>query len=162
VLYVGAIEQRKNVDTLVEAHRDALRDRGIALAIVSDGAPVEGEVMLRDLAAGTLRDLYRQALAVAVPSTYEGFGLPALEAMACGAPVVASRAASLTEVCGDAAYYVDEPLSVDAWKHALETIARDAAMRERLRVEGPARASQFSWDRTAEETLRVLESVVRA
>ncbi|MBV9270379.1 MAG: glycosyltransferase family 4 protein [Candidatus Eremiobacteraeota bacterium] len=161
VLYVGAIEERKNVQTLIAAHRNALSAQGIDLAMVSDGSPIEGAVMLRDVGAETLRDLYREALVVAVPSTYEGFGLPALEAMSCGAPLIVSRAASLPEVCGDAAYYVDEALSPQAWKQALEKVVGDAALRERLRCAGPQRASQFSWDRTAEETLRVLEETAR-
>ena len=158
VLYVGTLEQRKNVAVLVEAWREALRPRGIALAIVSQGADIEDATMLRDVSTATLRDLYRGALAVAQPSLYEGFGLTALEALACAAPLIAARASALPEVASDAAYYVDAPTSVAAWSAALQEIA-DPGLRATLRAAGPARAARFSWRRTAAETLRVLQRV---
>ena len=106
------------------------------------------------------RDLYRGALAFVFPTLYEGFGLPALEALSCGTPAVVSRAASLPEVCGDSAYYVDEPKSAQAWTDALEKVVSSEELRRELSLRGPQQALKFSWDVTTRETLRPLEATV--
>jgi len=93
------------------------------------------------------------------PSLYEGFGLPILEAMACGVPVVASRGGALEEVAGDAAILVD-PLDHAAIAAAIERLLDDAALREAVARKGLDRAAQFSWERTARETLRVYEQAI--
>jgi glycosyltransferase involved in cell wall biosynthesis len=101
-----------------------------------------------------LAALYAGALAYAFVSFSEGFGLPGLEAMAAGVPVVAARAASLPEVYGDAAHYCD-PLDMSSIAAALSDVAGDAELRARLVALGRQRASDFSWARTAEQTLAV-------
>ncbi|HEX5273866.1 MAG TPA: glycosyltransferase family 1 protein [Candidatus Rubrimentiphilum sp.] len=157
VLYVGTLEERKNVATLIAAWRNALAPRGIALAAVSGGDRLpDGVVALRDLAPGRFRDIYRGALCLAFPTLYEGFGLPALEAMACGTPAAVSRVASLPEVCGEAAWYVDEPQSVPAWEAALLDIASSEELRADLSRRGLEQAAKFSWDATARATLDAL------
>jgi glycosyltransferase involved in cell wall biosynthesis len=108
------------------------------------------------IAPAELARWYRGARAVAVPSYYECFGLPLLEAMSCGTPVLASRLASLEEVGGDACTWIDDPLAVDAWSLALAQSVDDDERRARSRAAGLARAAMFSWDRCAEETLAVL------
>jgi glycosyltransferase involved in cell wall biosynthesis len=156
VLYVGSLEERKNVQTLIAAWRNALAAQGIALAIVSDGKLPDDVVALRDLSPERFRDVYRGALCLAYPTLYEGFGLPALEAMACGTPAVVSRIASLPEICGEAARYVDEPRSTAAWESALREIASSDVLRGELSRRGLAQAAKFSWDLTARATLAVL------
>ena len=158
VLTVGAADARKNLDVLAAAHRDAFPDGDVALVCVSSRAPA-GALEMRDVRFDLLRDLYRGAMAYAIPSLYEGFGIPPVEAMRCGAPVVSARAASLPEVCGDAALYVDEPESQSAWTQALQRIAQDGPLRVTLGERGTVRAHQFSWNRTALETLAVLRAV---
>jgi len=155
VLTVGANDPRKNVATLAAAHRRVFPSGEVALACVTTDAP-EGTIELRDVRFGLLRDLYRGALAFAMPSIYEGFGIPPLEAMRCGAPVIASRAASLPEVCGGAALYVDEPLSVDAWARALRALTDDGELQTALRLRGAEQATKFSWNATADLTLEAL------
>ena len=98
--------------------------------------------------------LYSAATAYVYPSLYEGFGLPPLEAMACGTPVVCSTAASLPEVVGDAAVSID-PLRVDSLAQGLREVLGNAGLRDDLRARGLRRAAQFSWDRCAAETLAV-------
>ena len=100
-----------------------------------------------------------RALAVVFPSLWEGFGLPVLEAMACGTPTVTSDLASLPEVAGDAALLVD-PYDVTALAGAMEDVATDAGVRSQLRRAGLARASQFSWARTGQETAAVLAELL--
>jgi glycosyltransferase involved in cell wall biosynthesis len=107
-----------------------------------------------------LPPLISGAAAVVLPSLFEGFGLPALEALACGAPLLAANATSLPEVTGDAALLLD-PHDPDAWAAAMRRALRDPDLRADLARRGPARAAQFTWARTAEETLAVLEEAGR-
>jgi glycosyltransferase involved in cell wall biosynthesis len=102
---------------------------------------------------------YGLAQALVFPSIYEGFGLPPLEAMACGTPVVCSNAASLPEVVGDAAVMFD-PYSTDDMANAMHRILEDADLRQTLRERGLRRAAVFTWERTARETVKVYERVL--
>jgi glycosyltransferase involved in cell wall biosynthesis len=94
------------------------------------------------------------------PSWYEGFGLPPLEAMRAGCPVVVSRAASLPEICGDAALYFD-PNDPATLAEAARRLMGDAALRDSMRAAGERRAAEFSWKRTAREVFAVLQGVLR-
>lgn len=105
-----------------------------------------------------LAALYQHAVAFLYPSTYEGFGLPILEALACGTPTVTVRATSIPEVAGEAAVYVD-PTNTAGFANALERLLTGAAWRAELRTRSLAQAARFSWERTARATLSVLESV---
>ena len=99
--------------------------------------------------------LYSGAIALTFPSLYEGFGLPALEAMACGTPVLASSASSLPEVVGDAAILLD-PHDAGRWSAMVHLLSGDRVLRETLSRKGLARAAQFTWERCARETLTVI------
>ena len=103
---------------------------------------------------------YSGALAVVLPSLYEGFGLPALEAMACGAPVVAANSSALPEVVGSAGLLVD-PRDARGLAEALRRLITEPDLREQLARAGLARAATFTWERAARETLDVLETAVR-
>jgi glycosyltransferase involved in cell wall biosynthesis len=177
VLFVGTIEPRKNLPMLLEAY-SLLRDRANvrplpALALAgAEGWLYErtykrvDELGLRDivrllgpLADADLPPAYQGARAFVLPSLYEGFGLPALEALACGVPVLASDAGSLPEVVADAGVLLD-PLDPDLWADMLEQVLLDPALANVLREAGPRRAALFSWDRAASATWRLYERVV--
>ena len=102
--------------------------------------------------------LYRVAAVFVFPSLYEGFGLPPLEAMACGAPVVTSNVSSLPEVTGDAAVLVD-PYDVDSIADGIARVLTDPALREKLRVKGIARSREFSWERSVSRTREIYQDV---
>jgi glycosyltransferase involved in cell wall biosynthesis len=174
ILYVGTIEPRKNLVRLIRACR-TLRRRGLPHALVIAGgkgwlcddvfeeAAREGANAV--IFTGFVRDedlpfLYNTADVFAYPSLYEGFGIPPLEAMASGIPVVCSNRASLPEVVGDAAFLVD-PEDEREIASALEKVIGDHKLRARLRRAGLARSSLFSWENTARETLSLYESVYR-
>jgi len=127
-----------------EVHAEAARARHAADIVFTGFVPGDA-----------VADLYRAADVFAFPSLFEGFGLPLLEAMACGTPVIAADVASLPEVAGDAARLVD-PLDEDAWAAALEAWLTDPAARRAAVASGLARAAEFSWARTAAATLDVL------
>jgi glycosyltransferase involved in cell wall biosynthesis len=101
-----------------------------------------------------LRALYQGSVALAYPSFYEGFGLPLVEAMACGTPVIASNVASMPEVLGDAGILID-PRDEGAWTQAIVGLMNGGEERERLREAGLRRAAEFTWNRTARLTLDV-------
>lgn len=166
VLYVGAHGPHKNVPMLLQAYeqaraRDDLKARLVlvvragreraleAIASLSARADI---VCLGGLPAADLPALYAGADAFLCPSRDEGFGLPVLEAMACGTPAVVARAGALPEVAADAAHYVD-PDCPGAWAEAMGRLAADSGLRERLRGLGLRRAGQFSWERSARQTL---------
>ncbi|HSJ54189.1 MAG TPA: glycosyltransferase family 1 protein, partial [Anaerolineae bacterium] len=95
---------------------------------------------------------YNAAEVLVYPSLYEGFGLPPLEAMACGTPVISSKASSLPEVVGDAGLLVD-PADVEALAAAMEQVLADAGLRERMRAAGLQRAQRFTWENAARQTV---------
>ena len=173
VLAVGALQGRKNVPRLVRAFA-ASAPRDHLLAVVGGDRGDRAGVVAAAVAAGlgdrlrllghvgedALPDLYSAARVLAFPSLYEGFGLPALEAMACGTPVVASRTTGLGEAVGDAALTVD-PTSVEELADALGRALEDEALRARLVAAGSARAAELSWSRTAARTAAVYRAVLR-
>jgi glycosyltransferase involved in cell wall biosynthesis len=105
-----------------------------------------------------LRACYRGALALTLASYHETFGMPMLEAMACGTPVVASQSSALPEIAGNAALYAP-PDDADAWATALRTIATDVALRQRLRADGLLHVHDFSWDESARRHLELFAEV---
>jgi glycosyltransferase involved in cell wall biosynthesis len=156
VLYVGAHDPHKNVATLIKAHARAFPGGDVALVFTRPNPLAPGALVFERAAEPALVALYGAALLVAVPSVYEGFGLPLLEAMACGAPVLAARATALPEVGADVAAYVDEPRDERAWERALRDLAADAARRAAMGRAGAVHAATFTWDRCAERTLAIL------
>jgi glycosyltransferase involved in cell wall biosynthesis len=172
VLGVGTLEPRKNLVRLIEAWASlsrAARGNHVLALVGPTGWDVDATLaaarahpddvrLLGFVSDAQLASLYAGATAFAYPSTYEGFGLPVLEAMAAGAPVVTSSVSSLPEVAGDAAVLVD-PYDVRALRDALAAVLGDPGLRESLRERGRARAARFSWARTASETLAVLQGL---
>jgi glycosyltransferase involved in cell wall biosynthesis len=138
-------------------------DRGVGRSLVDlaarGGAP-DAVRLLGSVDETRLRALYREAFALAYPSLYEGFGLPLIEAMASGLPVLASQAASIPEVVGSGGLLLESTRGGD-WTDALVRLATDAALVADLRARGLERAATFTWARTAELTLDVYRRAVR-
>jgi glycosyltransferase involved in cell wall biosynthesis len=154
VLFVGTIEPRKNLTTLLEAWREVRREHEVDLLIAgrrrADSPPISpapGLQLLGEVPDEQLPALYSGALAFVYPSLYEGFGLPVLEAMQCGAPVIASRA--VAEVGGGAAIYADTALEL---AQAMRDVALHADRLPEWRERSLARAREFTWERTAHAT----------
>jgi alpha-1,3-rhamnosyl/mannosyltransferase len=175
ILSVGTLEPRKNLTTAIRAYArlpEVIRAETPLVIAGMKGWRTEG--LDKEVAAlidkGQIRRLgyvpdealpalYSGARVFVYPSLYEGFGLPPLEAMACGAPVIVSNRSSLPEVVGDTGLQVDA-LDVDGLAQAMSQIIEDDALRASLRQLGMERAKSFSWRRCAEETLAVYRKVV--
>lgn len=169
VFCVAGADPTKNVGSLVEAFAklpEALR-RDYELVLAGDvcrRADIRAAIERLQIGAKTklvgqvsdaeLARYYQQATVFVFPSLYEGFGLPVLEAMGCGCPVICSNASSLPEVAGDAAVLVD-PRDSDQLAMELTRVLASSSLRDELQARGSARAGQFSWDRTAAETVAV-------
>ncbi len=172
LLHVGDLHERRNLGVVVEAMIEARRhvgalpalslvlagtDRGIGDAlceIAARGGAPGSVIRLGAVGEDALMALYRSAAAFVYPSLYEGFGLPVLEAMACGTPVIASHAASMPEVLGNAGVLLD-PRDVRGWAQAIVKVVNDDDFRSGLRAAGLARSAAFTWERTARMTLEV-------
>ena len=173
IMYVGRPTPHKNLERLIEAFAEIQKtkpDLKLVLAGKKDANynRIEASVRLRKLrnvmftgfiSEGQLRWLYENCVAYIFPSLSEGFGLPGLEAMTHGAPVVSSQATCLPEIYGDAAYYFD-PLSISSMTNAISEVLDNAELRQKLILRGKSQVKKYSWERMAKETLAVYKKVL--
>lgn len=166
-LYLGTLEPRKNIPMLIQAWRAARRRVAVDLVLAGrrrggfpEPAPETGLTVRGEVAEEELSSLYSGALAFLYPSLYEGFGLPVLEAMQCGAAVIASRDPAISEVAAGAALQL-EARDPRAWAEALATAATRPEWIAALRAKSLARARAFSWERTARLTHGVYQEALR-
>lgn len=175
ILSLCTLEKRKNLGILVEAFSRLVRqeklpdlhlvlagEAGMAasrtLAPLADASPIRRRIITTGYVADRdLSPLYSGALMFAYPSRFEGFGLPPLEAMQCGVPVIAANTTSLPEVVGDAGFLAN-PDDVDSWCQRMLEIYRDSRLRETLSQKSLARAKTFSWEKSAQLTLQAYQS----
>ncbi len=176
-LFVGTVEPRKNIDTLLTAYeRLPLRLRREYPLVIAgssgwnsdaiharfDRASSDGWLKyLNFLPQALLPSLYSGARLFVYPSIYEGFGLPPLEALASGVPVLCSNASSLPEVVGEAGRLID-PMDIDAWADAIESSLQNEEWQRTAKITGPAHASNFTWEKCATETVAVYREVAGA
>ncbi len=177
LLFVGTLEPRKNVPLLLRVYHQLRQEHGLdrPLVLVGGKGWIYEEIFatIRELQLSNhvhhlqgvgdqqLSHLYSAAALLAIPSFYEGFGLPVLEAMHCGCPVVAANRGSLPEVGGTAAILLDVE-DEDAWAATLWRVLTDSALRERMSTDGRQQAAQFTWDKTAAATLEMYRSIAAA
>jgi glycosyltransferase involved in cell wall biosynthesis len=175
VLFIGGSDPRKNVVTLLKAY-GTLSEIHSRTALVLVGSmqkrseqiykiirenDLERDVMMvGDITQDALRVLYSQAAVFVLPSLYEGFGMPVLEAMACGAPVITSNTSSMPEVAGDAAVFI-KPTDAEALGISIRTVLKDRKARETMKAKGFVRAKLFSWETAAKQTLEVYRNVYK-
>lgn len=173
-LFVGTLQPRKNIRRVIEAHQSlpcAIRAENPLIIVGREGWDSDVVDGLKARSYGdnirwlqyiNISDLYvvvSLATGLVFPSLHEGFGLPVLEAMAAGTPVITSNNTSLPEVAGDAALLID-PLDVTAISDAMLQIVEDELLASELKIKGGARARQFTWERCAEETIEVYKHVL--
>ncbi len=172
LLFVSSLEPRKNIDLLIKALQTANTDIPLVLVgwhgwgdkkwlekikktDIKKRIYITGHVSDHDLKA-----IYNGAQALVYPSLYEGFGLPIVEAMTCGCPVICSNTAGMPEVAGDAAILIN-PVKKDELAHAIETIVHDTELKNSLVKKGFQQAAGFTWDSTARKTLDVFKRAVK-
>lgn len=164
-LFVGRNHPRKNLAMLRRAFVDARR-RGLQATLVLAGPGHDpsradaGVIAVHYVPSDDLPALYAGAIALVLPSRFEGFGFPALEAMRCGTAVIASTAGALPEVVGTAGVLLD-PDDAGAWSHAMLELSHDQELQRRLIAAGTARSATFTWETAAARTWRVLDAAAR-
>jgi len=174
ILFVGSLEPRKNIKGLLLAYSILPASTRKAFPLVIAGAkgwlnsdipPLLSSLGIKEsvkftgyIDSADISALYSGASLFVYPSLYEGFGLPILEAMSCGVPVVTSNTSSMPEVAGDAAILVD-PLNHEELAFGIETVLGKESLRAEMKKKGLARASSFSWERCAKETVEVYRKV---
>ncbi len=167
ILFVGRLSPTKNPERLLKAYELLIKKYGVDAGLRITGKrqyfrkiPI-GEnifnriVFLENVSDGQLTDLYRKAALLVQPSLYEGFGLPPLEAMACGCPTVVSGAGGMREIYGDASLYVD-PLDIESIAEGMYEVLTDEEKRKDLIKRGLSRSGQFGWDISAREHMKIL------
>lgn len=175
ILFVGTLEPRKNLGCLLEAFALLVRDALVAEDLVIVGAEGWGKMNLASMTKSLniedrvsilgyvsddrLDGLYRGARCLVMPSLYEGFGLPVLEAMRFGVPAIVSSAGALPEVAGRAGLIID-PVSKVSMANAIHSLMSDEILHEKLSKRAKRRSAEFSWQKAANETLRLFESLV--
>ncbi len=170
ILYVGRLSPLKNIQGLIKALELLTKKCNLRLKLT--GQPQELSFEIREeirkqidfegnVSDKELIELYKNARLLILPSFYEGFGLPPVEAMACGCPVVVSKLTSLPEVCGEAAYYIN-PYNVESIAEGICKVATDEALRKNLIQKGLQRARLFSWEKSAKEHIKIFEEVLSA
>lgn len=174
ILYVGTIQPRKNIDTLVKAYSKLVKTKGVTHKLVITGRKgwlygplfelIKSEGLEQNVIfTGFVPDeelpyIYSGAELFVYLSLFEGFGIPPLEAMACGVPVICSNTTSLPEVVGDAGI-LKAPLDQDGIEKSIFTVLENDSLRAEMRLNGLAQAKKFSWERTAKETLKVYQGM---
>lgn len=164
VLAVGGRSRRKNLSVIERAIEKLDRRPLLVVAAggmsrafaTSNAAPVSNCVFLDHVSDAAIKALYQGALCLVFASRYEGFGLPPLEAMVCGCPVIASHAASMPEICGEAALYCD-PERPETVAASIERVMTDSTLRLKLIASGTERARLFSWERSASQLLEIAQ-----
>ena len=175
ILYVGGLSPRKNILGLIEAYSllpNLIKDQYKLVITGKKGISydkykkrceelnINSYVIFTDfLPMKDLSLFYNVAEALIYPSLYEGFGLPPLEAMACGTPVIASNLTSIPEVCSDSALLID-PYNIDELKDSIEHLLSDTMLQLKLIQKGLARSSKFSWNKTATQTIDAYKSII--
>jgi alpha-1,3-rhamnosyl/mannosyltransferase len=173
-IYMGGYHQRKNIDKLVKIFIDLHQKKALSTKLILTGninyySPELKRLIEKGYDLGIVKEmgyvsdielkkLVSRAVALVYPSKYEGFGLPPLEAMALGCPVITTRGTSIPEICEDAAYYID-PDNESEFADGLIALDSDDQLRERLKAKGFLQASKFSWERSAKAFLSAVQDI---
>jgi glycosyltransferase involved in cell wall biosynthesis len=162
ILFVGNLKPHKNLSGLIRAFQKAglsgwglvVAGRTKGLRNQETGVGGEGILTIGEVPDADSPVLYSMAGMLVLPSFYEGFGLPPLEAMSCGCPTIVSKAASLPEVCGNASVYID-PKNIDDMARAIATLAADEGLKKELAQKGFLQVQHFDWEKTADKYLEL-------